>query len=325
MNVLVIGGAGYVGSVTVEALIKTGHYVVVLDNLSTGYRRAVHPEAAFVLADVGEGERLAFAALEHDVEAVIHFATASLDKNLQQNKFGTFFDTGNTLTLFKTLLKHGVTKFVLSSTTNLLSTFGTLGAPYKSFAKSEGSNTKSSHIQELLNLLDRPSEFGYVHLQYSNAAGASEEYGEFPRLKTNLIHQTLWNAQSGRATSAPQNRPNLTSVRNETNDYLHVVDIANACVLALASLKLRDVKTYILGNDRGFSTDEILEMCRRVTGNVPLEPKVFVPTGGPVVDSSQARRELGWQPYRSDLKTIVTSAWAWWQRQLEDTQARHKT
>ena len=318
MNILVTGGAGYIGSVTTEKLISRGHRVVVLDNLATGHREAVHPEAAFVRADVADTDAVRRAVREHEVEAALHFAAFSLVGESMREPF-KYFDNNSagTLRLLETLVNENVTRFVLSSTAALFGLPERLpiaeDAPIK-----PGSVYGESKwlIERMLGWLKETSGLGYTTLRYFNAAGASARYGEDHDPETHLIPLVLQVAAGEREGiqifGDDYPTPDGTCVR----DYVHVQDLAEAHLLAVEALEPGEGHAYNLGNGQGFSVQEVIEVCREVTGR--LIPTRLAPRrpGDPaalVADSGLIRRELGWRPRYTELRDIVASAWAWHQ------------
>ena len=318
MNILVTGGAGYIGSVTTEKLISRGHRVVVLDNLATGHREAVHPEAAFVRADVADTDAVRRAVLEHEVEAALHFAAFSLVGESMRDPF-KYFDNNSagTLRLLETLVNENVTRFVLSSTAALFGLPERLpiaeDAPIK-----PGSVYGESKwlIERMLGWLKETSGLGYTTLRYFNAAGASARYGEDHDPETHLIPLVLQVAAGKREGiqifGDDYPTPDGTCVR----DYVHVQDLAEAHLLAVEALEPGEGHAYNLGNGQGFSVQEVIEVCREVTGRaIPthLAPRRPGDPAALVADSGLIRRELGWRPRYTELRDIVASAWAWHQ------------
>lgn len=316
MNLLVTGGAGYIGSVTTEALVRRGHRVVVLDDLSTGHRGAVHPDAAFVRADIRDREAVTRAVTEHGVEAVLHFAALSLVGESMREAARYFeHNTAGTLALLSALLPLGVRRFVLSSTAAVYGTPDQAPIPETASVRPESVYGESKHlIERMLHWLCATAGLGYVSLRYFNAAGASERYGEDHRPETHLIPLLLEVAQGRRAGALifgdDYDTPDGTCIR----DYIDVRDLAEAHVLAVEALAPAEARTYNLGNGQGFSVREVLDTCRRVTGHeIPAEVAARRPGDPPVLvaDASLAMRELGWRPRHPSLTEIVEAAWAW--------------
>jgi UDP-glucose 4-epimerase len=318
MKVLVTGGAGYIGSVVVEQLIRAGESVAVLDNLSQGHREAVHPQAAWIEADLAESSAVEAAFREHRPEAVMHFASHTLVGESMKHPFLYLGENvTNALNLLQAAVNHGVRRFILSSTANLFDAPERVpiaeteaivpGSPYG----------ESKHIIErLLHWMDRIYGLRYAALRYFNAAGATEERGEDHDPEFHLIPLVLQVALGQRDSVTifgdDYDTPDGTCVR----DYIHVSDLAQAHILALAALD-RDSRRYNLGNGQGFSVRQVIETARQVTGHaIPAHVGPRRP-GDPatlVAGSQKIRDELGWQPQYPDLRDIIETAWRWHRR-----------
>ncbi|CAN5634397.1 UDP-glucose 4-epimerase GalE [soil metagenome] len=322
MNILVTGGAGYIGSVTVEALIARGHRVTVLDNLATGHRDAVHLEARFVLADITDRDMVGYAVEENEVEAVMHFAASSLVGESMQDPFKYFYNNSvGSLRLLETLLEHGVRKVVLSSTAALFGQPDRLPIPETSRVQPGSVYGESKHmIERVLSWLHQTKGLAYVTLRYFNAAGATESCGEDHRPETHLIPLVLQVAQGKREAVAVFGDDYDTEDGTCVRDYIHVWDLAQAHILAVQALGEGEARAYNLGNGQGFSVREVLEVCREVTGrDIParMEPRRAGDPPALVADSSLIACDLGWRPEHPELRAIVASAWRWQQRHPE--------
>ncbi len=317
MNILVTGGAGYIGSIVVEELLAQGEEVVVFDNLCYGHRAAVPPQAAFVEGDLSDRAAVRAVFDSYPIEAVMHFASYTLVGESMAHPFRYLGDNvANGLNLLREAVAHGVRRFILSSTANLF------GAPERIPIGEEerivpGSPYGESKyiLERILHWLDRIYDFRYAALRYFNAAGASPtgERGEDHDPETHLIPLVLQVAlgQRDKITIFGDDYPTRdgTCVR----DYIHVSDLAQAHILALRALDAGS-RTYNLGNGQGFTVREVIETCRAVTGHpIPAEVGPRRP-GDPAVliaGSEKIRRELGWRPRYPDLRTIVEHAWEW--------------
>ena len=316
MKVLVTGGAGYIGSIVAAELIRAGHQVTVYDSLVRGHREAVHPAARFVQGDVGDRAALDRLFDEEAFDAVMHFAAfieAGESMRIPERYFQN--NTANTLTLLTAMLDHGVNRLVFSSTAAVY------GDPeYTPIDEAHPLNPTSAYgaskhlVEQTLAWLHRLRGLSYVALRYFNAAGAAPPLGEDHRPETHLIPILLEVALGQRdhlelyGTDYPT--PDGTCIR----DYIHVLDLAQAHLLALEALGERNCRIYNLGNGRGFSNRQVIEVARRVTGH-PI-PVIEAPRrpGDPAVlvaSAERIRRELGWEPRYPDLETIVASAWTW--------------
>lgn len=317
MNILVTGGAGYIGSIVTEELIKQGDAVIVFDNLYYGHRAAVHPAATFVEGDLADRPAVKSLFDSHEIEAVMHFASYTLVGESMERPFRYLgHNVTNGLNLLEEAVAHGVRRFILSSTANLFDDPERMpidererivpGSPY-----GESKNI----LERILHWLDRIYSFRHAALRYFNAAGASPsgQRGEDHDPETHLIPRVLQVAlgQCEQITIFGDDYPTRdgTCVR----DYIHVTDLAQAHILALRALD-GGSRTYNLGNGHGFTVREVIETCRQVTGHpIPAQVGPRRP-GDPAVliaSSEKIRRELGWEPQYPDLHTIVEHAWEW--------------
>lgn len=316
MNVLVTGGAGYIGSVTVEALIARGHTVTVLDNLSTGHQGAVHADAAFVRADLRDAGVVGEALEAGGIEAVIHFAAYSLVGESMREPIRYF---GNnvvgTLTLLEAMVERGVKRLVLSSTAALFGTAECIPIPEDAPVRPASVYGETKYlIERVLHRLCETAGLGFVTLRYFNAAGASATYGEDHRPETHLIPVALQVALGLREGISIYGEDYDTSDGTCVRDYVHVLDLAEAHLLAVEGLRPGEARAYNLGNGAGFSVREVIEVCRRITGHPIPERVVARRPGDPpvlVADPSRIQRELGWIRRRAELEAIVRSAWDW--------------
>ena len=317
MNILVTGGAGYIGSIVAEELIREGESVVVFDNLYTGHRAAVPPEAVFVEGDLADRAAVKAVFDAYKIDAVMHFASYTLVGESMEQPFKYLGDNvTNGLNLLQEAVAHGVRSFILSSTANLFDQPERMpineeeriipGSPYG----------ESKHILErILHWMDRIFGFRYAALRYFNAAGASPtgERGEDHDPETHLIPRVLQVALGQRDKIVIFGDDYPTRDGTCVRDYIHVVDLAQAHILALRALD-RGSRIYNLGNGRGFTVKEVIETCREVTGH-PIPAEVGPRRAGDpavlVASSEKIRRELGWEPKYPDLRTIVEHAWEW--------------
>ena len=315
MKVLVTGGAGYIGSITVEQLILAGDEVVVFDNLYQGHRAAVHPDAAFVEGDLADRAAIDAVMAEHRPEAIVHFASYTLVGESMQKPFLYLGDNvTNGLNLLRSAIDHDVRKFILSSTANLFDDPERMpidenerivpGSPY---------GESKQILERLLYWLDRTMGMRYACLRYFNASGASAERGEDHLPEAHLIPLVLRVALGQRADIAIYGDDYPTPDGSCVRDYVHVVDLAQAHILALRALD-QGSRTYNLGNGQGFSVKEVIQVAREVTGHAIPARVVARRPGDPAVlvaSSEKIRRELGWTPQYADLRSIIESAWRW--------------
>ena len=317
MRVLVTGGAGYIGSIVTHELVREGQEVVVFDNLQTGHREAVHPAAAFVQGDLADASLVDRLFAENPFDAVMHFASNTLVGESMEEPFLYLGDNvTNAVNLLRSATAHEVRRFVLSSTANLFDQPDRIpiseserivpGSPYG----------ESKHlIERMLLWADRIYGMHYACLRYFNAAGAlpSGERGEDHRLENHLIPLVLQVAMDHRDHIQIFGNDYPTADGTCVRDYIHVLDLAQAHLLALKALDSGS-RIYNLGNGAGFSVREVIEVARDVTGK--SIPAVVGPRrpGDPatlIADSTLIRNELGWQPRFHSLRDIVSTAWDW--------------
>ncbi|MCA1026838.1 UDP-glucose 4-epimerase GalE [Cytobacillus kochii] len=316
--ILVVGGAGYIGSHLVKELIKTKE-VVVLDNLSTGFRSLVDNKALFVEGDIGNVEVLNRIFTEYKIEAVMHFAANSLVGESVKNPYKYYQNNvSSTLNLLNTMIKYNVTNFIFSSTA---ATYGipdvdiinesTSTNPINPYGKSK------LMVEEILEDFSNAYSLNYVILRYFNAAGAhdSGDIGENHNPETHLIpiilRHLLGETESISVFGTDYNTEDGSCIR----DYIHVTDLSSAHILALNALLDKKVErsTYNLGNGLGYSVKEVIKTCENVTKRKANVIETERRLGDParlVASSTKIFDELGWKA-RYDLESIITSAWKW--------------
>jgi UDP-glucose 4-epimerase len=318
MRLLVTGGAGYVGSVTVEALLGAGHEVTVLDDLRTGHRDAVQPGARLVVGDIGDPALVGSLVRERRIEAVLHFAAASLVGESMRDPHGYFdANTVTTLRLLRSAAESGVERVVFSSTAALYGTPERTPIPEDATVAPESVYGETKlQIERTLSWLARTRGAASVALRYFNAAGASALHGEDHRPETHLIPIALQVAAGARERLEVYGDDYPTPDGTAIRDYVHVVDLADAHLRALDALEAGAAKAYNLGNGDGASVAEVVRVVREVTGREV--PTAVAPrrAGDPpvlVADAAAAARDLGWTPRHPSLHDIVGSAWRWYQ------------
>jgi UDP-glucose 4-epimerase len=321
MNVLVIGGAGYIGSHMVKMLGQQGCRVTTLDDLSSGHRDSVLC-GDFVQGNFGDRAVLD-AVLSQGFDAVMHFASfIQVGESVQQPDKYYRNNVTYTLGLLDAMRAYGVNKFIFSSTA------ATFGEPqYTPIDERHPQQPINPYgrtklmVEQALADYDKAYGFKSVCLRYFNAAGADPEgqLGERHEPETHLIPLIL-QAASGRRPhisvfGQDYDTPDGTCIR----DYIHINDLCSAHWLALQSLMSgQSSQAYNLGNGNGFSVQEVIDAAKQVTGrNIPVQhaPRRAGDPARLVADASQARQKLGWQPQYADLATIVQHAWAWEQKQ----------
>jgi UDP-glucose 4-epimerase len=319
MRVLVTGGAGYIGSVITEELIRAGHEAVVVDNLSTGYRAAVPEQASFVEADLMQGDALADILRGYSIEAVMHLAASALVGESvfnPQQYYRNNVEAG--LSLLNAMCTCGIKRMIFSSTAAVY------GEPEKQPIEETDSTQPSNPYGETklayekaLDWYGKAYGIRFTSLRYFNAAGATSDRGEYHKQETHLIPIAL-QAAAGRRDSV-EIYGNDYPTRDGTcvRDYVHVVDLAQAHILALDRLDDRN-HIYNLGcGGNGYSVKDVIEVARKVTGrSIPVRISGRRP-GDPAVliaDSQRIRRDLGWIPTMQSLDSIIGSAWEWMQK-----------
>jgi UDP-glucose 4-epimerase len=320
--ILVVGGAGYIGSHLVKELVEKED-VVVLDNLSTGHREAVDKRAIFVKGDLGNEEDLQMVFRSYPIKAVMHFAAYSLvgESVIDPLKYYEN-NVASTLTLLKVMIKFKVKNFIFSSTA---ATYGipnvelidemTTTAPINPYGQSK------LMVEQMLADFSKSYGLNYVVLRYFNAAGAHQSavIGESHDPETHLIpiilQQLLGTREKISVFGSDYDTEDGTCIR----DYIHVTDLAQAHILALEALLSgeKSTETYNLGNGLGYSVKEVIETCERVTGikaNVEMSERRAGDPARLVASANKIFSELGWKAER-DLEKIIADAWKWHQKQ----------
>lgn len=319
MAILVLGGAGYIGSHTVYELIEAGRDVVVADNLQTGFRAAVHPKARFYNIDIRKRSEVDALFEKESIEGVIHFAACS-----QVGESMTlplkYYDNNlsGTTVLLQSMVAHGVDKIVFSSTA---ATYGEPEqVPIRESDRTEPTNcygeTKLA-MEKMMRWTGRAHGLRYVALRYFNACGAhpSGVIGEAHDPETHLIPLILQVPNGKREKISIFGEDYPTKDGTCVRDYIHVCDLASAHILALDYLlKGGENNVFNLGNGVGFTVREVIDVARDVTGHpIPADecPRRAGDPAQLVASSEKARTVLGWDPQFADLKTIVETAWNW--------------
>lgn len=317
MNVLVVGGAGYIGSHMVKMLGKNGHDVTVLDNLTCGFRSAV-TVGELIIGDMADQALVESILDRKNIDAVMHFAAFALvgESVSEPAKYYTNNVVG-TIRLLESMRRCNVTRIVFSST---CATYGIPEViPISEMAKQEPVNpygfTKLICEQALRDYA-KAYDFGYAALRYFNAAGASPDgdIGEDHDPETHLIPIILQAALGQREHITIFGDDWPTPDRTCVRDYIHIDDLCSAHLLALEKLEPRNRLELNLGTGRGYSVREVIECCREVTGHEIREVMGERRAGDPpqlVANSKMAREVLGWEPQYQDIKSIVETAWQW--------------
>jgi UDP-glucose 4-epimerase len=316
MRVLVTGGAGYIGSVVTEELVNDRHEVVVYDNLSKGHRGAVVDGAPFVEGDLFEADKLRQTLNDNRIDAVIHMAASSLVGESVE-KPAKYYQNNVVagLVLLDAMHDCGVRRLVFSSTA---ATYGEPEAqPIFESAQTNPTNTYGETklaFERAMHWYEKAHGLRYASLRYFNAAGASEKCGEDHDPETHIIPITLQAAAGKRAHveifGDDYPTPDGTCIR----DYIHVIDLARAHILALDVLSERSA-IYNLGcGGDGYSVRDVIETAKRVTGKeipVRMGPRRAGDPAVLIASSDKIKSELGWHPQFQDLGLIIESAWRW--------------
>ncbi len=319
MNILVTGGAGYIGGTVALRLLSAGHNVLIYDNFCHGHRDLVPAGTQLIEGDIADRAKLDRVFREQKVNGVMHFA-ALIEAGESMKHPEIYFrnNTASTLTLLEAMLAAGVNRLVFSSTAAVY------GEPERTpieetaaLAPTNAYGESKLLVEQMLTWINRIHGLRYASLRYFNVAGAVEGRGEAHEPESHLIplilDVALGRRQSIKIFGKDYPTPDGTCIR----DYVHVGDLADAHILAFEALATRSRLIYNLGNGKGFSVREVVESARRVTGHpIPVVEEPRRP-GDPAVLVASSKRiieELGWKPQYSALDDIVRSAWAWHQQ-----------
>lgn len=319
MTILVLGGAGYIGSHTVYELIENGEDVAIIDNLQTGHIKAVHPKARFYKGDIRNREFLDSVFAKEKIDAVIHFAAYSLVGESMEKPL-KYYENNlcGTKTLLDSMVANGINKIVFSSTA---ATYGEPESlPILETDKTEPTNpygeTKLA-MEKMFKWVGRAHNINFVSLRYFNACGAhvSGEIGEDHAVETHLIPLILQVPNNKREHIYIFGDDYKTKDGTCIRDYIHVTDLAQAHILAVKYLRNGgNSDIFNLGNGIGFSVKEVIETARKVTGH-PIPAQISPRRAGDpaklIASSNKARKILGWKPEHAELEEIIATAWNW--------------
>jgi len=319
LNILITGGAGYIGSICSEVLLSRGHQVIALDNLQEGHRAAVPPAATFCQVDLGDRPALETVFSENKIEAVMHFAGEALvAKSVREPSTFYAANVACGVNLLDAMVRHAVNKLIFSSTA---ATYGEpevtpipedhRKAPINPYGKTK------LVFEQILADYRAYTGLKYVTVRYFNAAGASVERGEAHRVESHLIPRVLDTALDVypilEIFGADYPTPDGICVR----DYVHVLDIADSHLRALEEIDRIPGEAFNVGNNRGFSNLEVVQAAERLTGHkVPhkLSPRRPGDPATLVASNEKLKRMLGWEASHSSLEEIIESAWNWRRR-----------
>lgn len=313
MKIFVTGGAGYIGSICAELMLNEGHAITIFDNLREGHRAAIDSRAHFVEGDLQDRQSIESALAKTRPDAVVHFAANALVAESMQNPSKYFRNNiANGLNLLDAMIASDVRRFVFSSTCAI---FGPPErVPIDEIMPMRPINPYGESklaFEKILRWYDQIHGLRFVSLRYFNAAGASDKFGEDHRCETHLIPNVLKVALGQNPAvevyGTDYETPDGTCIR----DYIHIVDLARAHILALNANKS---EFYNLGTGGGSSVREVIECCRSITGRkIGIAEKPRRPGDPPrlIASSEKIKRELGWQPQFQSLDAIIASAWQW--------------
>lgn len=325
MSILVLGGAGYIGSHAVYALIQQKYKVVVVDNLQTGHKQSLHPEAVFYEGDIRDGDFLRSVFSNEKITGVLHFAAHSLVGESMENPIA-YFDNNvyGTQKLLEVMVEFDVKHIVFSSSA---ATYGDKDVmPITEDMETNPSSTYGDTkliMEKLMKWCDTAYGMKYVSLRYFNVAGAcsSGEIGEDHSPETHLIPLVLQVALGKRESISIFGGDYPTEDGTCIRDYIHVEDLIDAHILALQYLQNGgESNVFNLGSNQGYSVQQIIESARKVTGH-PIPEKVTQRRAGDpaslIASSEKAVEILGWEPKRTDINKIIEDAWKWHQSHPE--------
>jgi UDP-glucose 4-epimerase len=316
MRIFVVGGAGYIGSVCAELLLDEGHEVSIFDNLTEGHRRAVDARATFIEGELSDRARIQAAVSSDRPDAVMHFAANALVGESMRDPSKYFRNNiCNGLNLLDAMVAAQVHRIVFSSTCAI---FGlperlpieeaTPARPINPYGESKLA------FEKILHWYDRIHGLRFVSLRYFNAAGATKNFGEDHRQETHLIPNVLKVALGQKPSveiyGTDYETPDGTCVR----DYIHIVDLARAHILALGAA---GSASYNLGTGGGSSVREVIATCAKITERkIATIEKPRRPGDPPrlVASSEKIKKDLGWRPQFQSLEAIIESAWKWRQK-----------
>ena len=319
MRILVLGGAGYIGSHTVYELVDAGYEVIVIDNLLTGFKEAVHPQAKFYEGDIRDKIFLDNILSKKKIDGVIHFAASSQVGESMKNPLKYYNNNlCGTEVLLESMVEHGIDKIVFSSTA---ATYGEPESiPILETARTLPTNCygeKKLSMEKMFKWISKAHNLRYVSLRYFNACGAhpNGKIGEAHNPETHLIPLVLQVPNGKREYISVFGNDYDTKDGTCVRDYIHVNDLAQAHILAMEYLsKGGESNIFNLGNGVGFTVKEVIETARKVTNHtIPIreeerragDPSVLI------ASSEKARKVLGWKPQYADLETIISTAWKW--------------
>ncbi|UCD90431.1 MAG: UDP-glucose 4-epimerase GalE [Desulfobacterales bacterium] len=332
-TILVVGGAGYIGAHMVKDLLETGHKVVILDDLSTGHRDLI-PGGTFIKGSLGDAALLDHIFSKNRIDVVMHFAAFALvGESVEQPLKYYQNNVSATTELLGAMIRHDVKRFIFSSTAAVY------GEPVElPITEDHPSNPTNPYgaskiaVERMLQDCDSAYGLKYISLRYFNASGAHEsgQIGEKHQPETHLIPLILKVATGENKLIKVFGTNYPTADGTCVRDYIHVSDLTKAHLLSLNALMAEEESAvYNLGNSRGYSVREVIELARKITGHpIPVAETRRRP-GDPatlIASSAKIKRELGWKPQYEDLEKIIQTAWRWHQKEAKQKEpANDKT
>lgn len=321
-KILVVGGAGYIGSHMVKDLLKARYDVITLDDLSKGHRELVFG-GKFIEGNLSDPELLDQIFSGHHIDAVMHFAAYSLVGESMEKPLEYYLNNvAGTLVLLKAMIRHGVRRFIFSSSAAVYGEPKEI--PMKEDHPCEPTNTYGDTkvaVEKILRACDAAHGLKFMSLRYFNAAGADESgtIGERHKPETHLIPLILKAAKGEIENIKIFGTDYHTSDGTCIRDYIHVSDLTQAHLLALeALLNKKESSVYNLGNSKGYSVREVIDLSRKITGRPIPAIETERRPGDPAVliaDSNKIRGDLGWKPRYEELETMIKTAWVWHQKE----------
>lgn len=319
MNILVTGGAGYIGGTVSRVLMAKGHKVTIFDNLCHSRRESVPSSAQFIQGDLADRSKIEATLRDGRFDGVMHFAALiEAGESMKVPEIYFHNNTMATLTLLEAMLATDHNRLVFSSTA------ACYGEPEKTpitedarLLPTNAYGESKLLVEQMLTWLNRIHEFRYASLRYFNVAGAIEGYGEAHEPESHLIPLILDVAMGRRANIKVFGQDYPTKDGTCVRDYIHVSDLADAHFLAFNALEHKSRLIYNLGSGQGFTVREVIDSVRRVTGKPITVEECERRPGDPAVlvaSSEKIKAELGWNPKFAELDQIVTSAWHWHQQ-----------
>ena len=318
MKVLVTGGAGYIGSHMVDMLISEDYEVVVFDSLVTGHREAIHPSATLIIGDLMDRSALKTLFDAHQFDGIFHFASYIVVPESMEKPFKYLRDNVvAAANLLEAAAEHGVKRFILSSTAALFDAPETIPIPEdEAIIPGSPYGESKAMIERLLYWMDKIYGMRYCCLRYFNAAGAHPmgHIGEDHQPESHLIPIVLQVALGQREAVTIFGNDYATPDGTAVRDYIHILDLATAHILAFEALADGPSRKYNLGNGTGYSVKQIIDVARQVTGH-PIPVQYGARRAGDlavlIADSSKIKAELGWSPEFAQLAQIIQTAWDW--------------